>query len=56
MWPSGNKIIPMAFWIAFLALGFVTSFIGPSKTHTVNEAFIGETDGRNGGAARSAQN
>jgi hypothetical protein len=28
---SNSKIIPTAFWIGFLALGFATSFGGPDK-------------------------
>jgi hypothetical protein len=28
---TNSKIIPTAFWIGFLALGFATSFGGPDK-------------------------
>jgi hypothetical protein len=50
-----SKVVPIAFWIAFLALGFVTSLAGRSKPHPVNEAFVAETDGGNGGAPTSAE-
>lgn len=28
-----SKIVPTAFWVGFLALGFVTSIGGPAKRH-----------------------
>jgi hypothetical protein len=28
----------LAFWVGFLALGFVTSFGGPTKTHQPRDA------------------
>jgi hypothetical protein len=38
-----SKIVPTAFWVGFLALGFVTSLGGPAKHRVVH-------------AARAAQN
>jgi hypothetical protein len=34
---SNSKIVPAAFWVGFLALGFVTSLGGPGK-HRVDHA------------------
>jgi hypothetical protein len=31
MFLSNSKIIPAAFWVGFLALGFVTSLVSPNK-------------------------
>jgi hypothetical protein len=33
-----SKIIPTAFWVGFLALGFVTSVGGPNKHRVVDQA------------------
>jgi hypothetical protein len=30
---DNSKIVPAAFWLAFLALGFATSIGGPDKRH-----------------------
>ncbi len=35
---SQSNYVPFAFWIGFLALGFVTSFGGPAKTHPPKDA------------------
>jgi hypothetical protein len=45
---SNSKIVPAAFWVGFLALGFVTSLGGPGK-HRVEHA------GRPAGIAAAAQ-
>lgn len=34
---ANSKIVPAAFWVGFLALGFVTSLGGPGK-HRVDHA------------------
>ncbi|QGM99307.1 hypothetical protein [Methylocystis parvus] len=31
---ANSKLVPAAFWIGFLALGFATSVGGPAKRHT----------------------
>ncbi len=33
-----SKIVPTAFWVGFLALGFVTSVGGPNKHRVVDQA------------------
>lgn len=33
-----SKLIPTAFWVGFLALGFVTSVGGPNKHRVVDQA------------------
>jgi hypothetical protein len=33
-----SKIIPTAFWVGFLALGFVTSVGGPNKHRVIDQA------------------
>jgi hypothetical protein len=33
-----SKIIPAAFWVGFLALGFVTSVGGPNKHRVIDQA------------------
>lgn len=33
-----SKIIPTAFWVGFLALGFVTSVGGPNKHRIIDQA------------------
>ncbi|WP_424363116.1 hypothetical protein [Methylocystis parvus] len=35
---SQSSFVPLAFWVGFLALGFVTSFGGPAKTHQTKSA------------------
>ncbi|MGJ0392337.1 MAG: hypothetical protein ACR650_06195 [Methylocystis sp.] len=40
---SKSKIVPAAFWVGFLALGFVTSFAGPDKRCTANCAARGKS-------------
>ncbi|WBK00023.1 hypothetical protein [Methylocystis parvus] len=51
---SGLSFIPLAFWLGFLALGFVTSFGGPTKTHQTKEAVALES-GRGGQVPRTAR-
>lgn len=52
---SNSRIIPAAFWVGFLALGFATNLGGPSKTQPVKSSLIAETDATHGSAPRSAQ-
>ena len=33
-----SKFIPTAFWVGFLALGFVTSVGGPNKHRVIDQA------------------
>lgn len=35
---ANSKIVPAAFWVGFLALGFVTSLGGPGKHHVEHVA------------------
>ena len=37
MWLDKSKVVPAAFWIGFLALGFVTSFGGPDKHRVIDQ-------------------
>ncbi|WP_363347540.1 hypothetical protein [Methylocystis echinoides] len=46
-----SKIVPIAFWICFLALGFVTSLGGPSKQPASPRDVVAETEPRSGRAA-----
>ncbi len=48
---SETKIAPIAFWLAFLALGFVTSFPGAVKA-PVKSAVVAETETTTGKSAR----
>jgi hypothetical protein len=46
-----SKFTPIAFWLAFLALGFVTSFAGP--THApVKGQFVAEQEPKTGSVAQ----
>ncbi len=46
-----TKLAPIAFWLAFLALGFVTSFPGSVKA-PVKSAVVAETETTAGKSAR----
>jgi hypothetical protein len=41
---SQSNLVPLAFWIGFLALGFVTSLGGPAKTHEPKNAITLDAD------------
>jgi hypothetical protein len=55
MFSPDSKLIPILFWIAFLALGFFTSVAAPNKTHPADEALVTESDGGSGRASKTAQ-
>jgi hypothetical protein len=60
---ANSKIVPAAFWIGFLALGFLTSLGGPDKHRPMNvdkasaakKDFVAETE-RPGTIRAGAQN
>lgn len=35
---ASSKFVPAAFWVGFLALGFITSFSGPDRHRVVHAA------------------
>lgn len=39
--PDKSKLIPAAFWVGFLALGFVTSVGAPNKHRVIDRAAAG---------------
>jgi hypothetical protein len=55
MFLPDSKLIPILFWIGFLALGFFTTFAAPNKTHQADEALVTESDGGSGRASKTAQ-
>ncbi len=55
MFSLDNKLIPILFWIGFLALGFFTSIAAPTKTHPADDALVTEIDGGSGRASKTAQ-
>lgn len=55
MFSPDSKLIPILFWIAFLALGFFTSVAAPTKTHPTDEALVTERDGGSGRASNTVQ-
>jgi hypothetical protein len=46
MLPSRSKLIPVLFWIGFVALGFLTSFAAPNNTRPDDNAYVAGTGGR----------
>lgn len=46
MAPDKSKLIPVVFWVGFLALGFVTSVGGPNKHRVIDQAMAGNANRR----------
>jgi hypothetical protein len=48
-----SKLMPLVFWVGFLALGFVTSYGGPAKTDQPKNALA--LDAARGSVPQRAQ-